>query len=241
MRIAFFGGSFDPPHRGHMAIAHEAIERLSLDRVLVAPAGAQPLKSGAHLSSFEDRLAMVRLAVQGDPRLAASAVDGPRPDGRPNYTLETLMELRRTLAGGDALFCLLGADAFFSLRQWHRSSELLLFCDFIVAGRPGFSLKEISPALPDGVEASDWLTQPRYIRAELAGTTGPGEERTGVAGKRSTLYLLPGIHEDVSATEIRAELAGGSASQTVLAPQVAAYIHAHGLYGLRASPEAPAR
>lgn len=220
MRIAFYGGSFDPPHRGHIAIAREAISRLGLDRVLFAPVAAQPLKGDGRLSSFEDRLAMVRLAVQDDPGLVPSSADAPRPDGRPNYTLDTLIELRRTLATGDDLFCLVGSDAFFSLRQWHRAAELVLFCDFIVASRPGFPLETIASALPEEVHAGNWRKEPESVSTELLGPRG----------QRSKLYLLPGLTEDVSASEIRAALAEGGSSQTVLAPRVAEYIRAHGLY-----------
>ena len=151
MRIAFFGGTFDPPHRGHLAIARAAGARLSLDQVLVAPVATQPLKGGSAHSSFADRLAMVRLAVANDPCLVASDLDAPRPDGKPNYTIDTLRRLRRQLQPDDELFFLLGADSFLTLKLWHRSSELLLSCNFIVAGRPGFSLEQINAALPRGV------------------------------------------------------------------------------------------
>ena len=97
MRIAFFGGTFDPPHCGHIAIARAAITRLALDQVLVAPVGTQPLKSGVPSSSFEDRLAMVQLAVAGEPGLTASNVDAPLPGGQPNYTFDTLQRLRSQL------------------------------------------------------------------------------------------------------------------------------------------------
>ena len=90
MRIAFFGGSFDPPHRGHVAIARAAIERLALDKVWMAPVGAQPLKPDGFSTSFADRLAMVELAVAGEPGIVASAIDAPRSDGRPNYTFDVL-------------------------------------------------------------------------------------------------------------------------------------------------------
>jgi nicotinate-nucleotide adenylyltransferase len=220
MRIAFFGGTFDPPHRGHIAAAHAAMERLKLDRVLLAPVAAQPLKgNGAH-ASFQDRLAMVRLAVQGDPRLLASSVDSPRPGGKPNYTLDTLMELRRSLSPDDQLFCLLGADALLSLKRWHRAAELLLFCDFIVASRPGFSLDRISEALPEGVQQSACCHAREFIRIDLEGK----------GGGHSALYLIPDLEEDISATEVRAALAEGAEAQTVLAPEVARYIRTHHLY-----------
>ena len=224
MRIAFFGGTFDPPHRGHIAIARAAIVRLRLDLVLVAPVATQPLKVGSSHSTFADRLAMVRLAVADEPGLAASDLDAPLEDGRPNYTFDTLQRLRQQLAPADELFFLLGADSFLTLKRWHRCTELLLLCDFIVAGRPGFSLEEINAALPPGVRTTGQYREPASTRFAVSGPDG----------QTANLFLLPDLDQDVSATEIRAELAEGEEPQTVLAPAVARYIDAHRLY----APEA---
>jgi nicotinate-nucleotide adenylyltransferase len=223
MRIGFFGGTFDPPHRGHIAIARAARTRLALDQVLVAPVGTQPLK-GAH-SSFEDRLAMVRLAVAGEPGMVASSVDAPLPGGQPNYTYATLQRVQSHLQPSDQLFFLLGADSFLTLKRWHQCAELLLSCDFIVAGRPGFSLRQFNDALPDGVANTGEYREREFTRFTLAGSSG----------RQSTLFLLPDLDQDISATEIRAALAGGSAQQTVLAPAVAEYIRTHALYRPEAS------
>ena len=220
MRIAFFGGTFDPPHRGHIAVARAAITRLSLDQVLVAPVATQPLKRGAAQSSFTDRLAMVQLAVANQPGLVASSLDAPLPDGLPNYTFETLKRLRSQLQPADELFCLLGADSFLTLKRWHQCAELLLFCDFIVAGRPGFSLQQVNAALPAGVVNAGEHREPAFTRFTLAGP----------AGQTADLFLLPDLDKDISATEIRAALAEGLEPQTVLAPVVARYIRDHGLY-----------
>jgi nicotinate-nucleotide adenylyltransferase len=220
MRIAFFGGTFDPPHRGHIAIARAAITRLALDQVLVAPVATQPLKGGSGHSSFEDRLAMVRLAVAGEPGLVASDVDAPLPGARPNYTIDTLRRLRKHLQPTDELFFLLGADSFLTLRRWHNCTELLLFCNFIVAGRPGFSLEQFNAALPKGVRNTDEARAAGFTRFTLAGPLGQSTE----------LFLLPDLDQDISATEIRAALAEGSELETVLAPSVAEYIRSHGLY-----------
>ena len=94
-RIAFFGGSFDPPHLGHLAVARAAREALGLDTVLFAPVGAQPLKPVGSTASFEDRVAMTELAIAGEPGFAISLADAPKPSGAPNYTLETLQKLAR--------------------------------------------------------------------------------------------------------------------------------------------------
>jgi nicotinate-nucleotide adenylyltransferase len=220
MRIAFFGGTFDPPHRGHIAIARAAIRRLALDQVLVAPVATQPLKGGSGHSSFEDRLAMVQLAVAGEPGLVASDVDAPLSGGRPNYTFDTLQRLRKHLQPTDELFFLLGADSFLTLRRWHQCAKLLLFCNFIVAGRPGFSLEQINAALPKGVQNTGEAREAGFTRFTLAGPSGQSAE----------LFLLPDLDQDISATEIRAALAEGSELQTVLAPAVAEYIRTHALY-----------
>jgi nicotinate-nucleotide adenylyltransferase len=220
MRIAFFGGTFDPPHRGHIAIARAAITRLALDQVLVAPVATQPLKGGSGHSSFEDRLAMVRLAVAGEPGLVASDVDAPLPGSRPNYTIDTLRRLRKHLQPTDELFFLLGADSFLTLRRWHNCTELLLFCNFIVAGRPGFSLEQFNAALPKGVQNTGEARAAGFTRFTLAGPSGQSTE----------LFLLADLDQDISATEIRAALAEGSELETVLAPSVAEYIRSHGLY-----------
>jgi nicotinate-nucleotide adenylyltransferase len=158
--------------------------------------------------------------VAGEPGLVASDVDAPLPGGRPNYTFDTLQRLRNHLQPTDELFFLLGADSFLTLRRWHHCAELLLFCDFIVAGRPGFSLEQINAALPKGVQNTGEARQPGFTSFTLAGRSG----------QKAKLFLLPDLDQDISATEIRAALAEGSEQQTLLAPAVADYIRSHGLY-----------
>ena len=112
-RIAFFGGSFDPPHLGHLAVARAARAALGLDAVLFAPVGAQPLKPGGSTASYADRLAMTRLAIAGERGFSVSLADAPKLSGAPNFTLETLLGLRAELPPDGSLFCLMGADSFF--------------------------------------------------------------------------------------------------------------------------------
>ena len=143
MRIALFGGTFDPPHRGHLAIARAAVNAFQLDSVLFAPVGRQPLKLDGGSSSFADRLAMTTLACAEDKRFQASSIDAPRPDGLPNYTVDTLAELRKTMPGAE-LFNLVGADSFLNLPQWREPRRLLELAEWIVVSRPGFSLGDLS-------------------------------------------------------------------------------------------------
>ena len=227
MRIAFFGGSFDPPHRGHVALARLAIDRLHLDRVLVAPVGRQPLKQDATSASFEDRMDMTRLAFAEESLVEISRSDVPRPDGRPNYTIDAVLSLKSGLKDQDSLFCLMGADSWLTIGKWHRASKLLMACDFIAGARPGFDLDQIPRALPAGIHiAGEQSDMPGCLLSLL----------TDPAGARSRLYLLPDLAEDVSATEVRAALIhhakGHTDPNAVLSPGVANYIRKHRLYGI---------
>lgn len=221
MRIGFFGGSFDPPHRGHVALARLAVERLALDRVLLAPVGVQPLKRDRPQADYGDRVAMTRLAIEGQAGFEVSLIDAPRADHRPNYTVDTIRALRAALASDDHLFCLLGADSFLSIGKWYRAADLLLACDFAVAARPGFDLRRVTAALPASISVGSCdPPQPDQLVLCLHGSSR-GESR---------LYLLPELDELVSASTIRSELERGANPRQLLGPAVADYIRTHGLY-----------
>ena len=232
MRIALFGGSFDPPHSGHLGIAMAAVERLHLDRVLMAPVGRQPLKRDQVQSPFEDRMVMVQLACAGHSPIAASAIDAPRVDGRYNYTCDTLQHLRETLPAGDELFCLVGADSLQTLRSWHRAAEALMLAEWIVAARPGFTLDALEALIPGGVHAGAPGRGEGWLRVPLSSTAPETvASQTGDARQRA-LWLLPDLHYEVSATELRSALADHSAGipQRILDPRVAEYAREHHLY-----------
>jgi nicotinate-nucleotide adenylyltransferase len=160
MRVALFGGSFDPPHYGHIAIATAAADVFDLDQVLFAPVGRQPLKAEGAPTSFADRLAMVELACRADPRFAVSDLDAPRSDGSPNYTVETLATLQESMPDA-RLFNLVGADSFLNLRRWRESERLLDLAEWIVVSRPGFPLANLSAL---------GLTPPQRSRVHLLQT-----------------------------------------------------------------------
>jgi nicotinate-nucleotide adenylyltransferase len=233
MRIALFGGSFDPPHSGHIGIAVTAAERFDLDRVLMAPVGRQPLKRDQAQSPYEDRLVMVQLACAAHPPLVASAIDAPRMDGRYNYTYDTLLRLRETLPASDELFCLVGADSLQTLRHWHRAAEALMLAQWIVAARPGFTLEALETLLPAGTHAdADHPRQGKgWLRLSLAGPD-PAAASPSASAEQGTLWLLPDLNYEVSATDLRAALADNSAGipQRVLDPRVVEYANEHGLY-----------
>lgn len=143
MRVALFGGSFDPPHRGHVAIANAAADAFEVDKVLFAPTGHQPLKPEGASASFEDRMAMVELVCAEDVRFEASTLDSPRADGLPNYTVETLSRLSEMMPEAK-LFNLVGADSFLDLPRWHLPERLLELAEWIVVSRPGFPIGSLA-------------------------------------------------------------------------------------------------
>jgi len=230
-RIAFFGGSFDPPHFGHLAVARSARDAIGLDAVLFAPVGAQPLKPQGSTAGFEDRVTMTRLAIADERGFAISRADAPTPTGAPNYTLDTLLRLRAQLPEGGALFCLIGADSFLGLKRWHRAAEILIAAPLIVASRPNESLDDLAAALPDGIAIE--------AAPDLLGELPPQPRRSFVrvlayrvqnsAGIVAPFYLLPELQVEASATGFR-EHAGPKFAESLLPGAVAEYIHVHGLY-----------
>jgi nicotinate-nucleotide adenylyltransferase len=242
-RIVFFGGSFDPPHLGHLAVARAARAALGLDTVLFAPVGAQPLKPVGSTAGFEDRVAMTRLAIAGEPGFEISLADAPKPSGAPNYTLETLENLRKELPPGCTLYCLMGADSFVGLERWHRASEIPFVAPLIVASRPGQPLEDLKALLPPGLTmepatASD-MAGVNVDRSDVAVRCYSLLSKTGNwAGQRTPFYLLPGLDVEISASRIReqaraqAQDAEGShaAGHELLPDAVSDYMRSRGLY-----------
>lgn len=133
-RIGVFGGTFDPPHVGHLVAALEAQDILALDRMLLVVAHAPWQKAGQPMASAEDRLALVEAAVEGVAGLEASRLEIDRRG--PSYTVDTLVELRRRHPGAE-LFLVLGADAAAGLTTWARWERVPELANLVVIGRPG--------------------------------------------------------------------------------------------------------
>jgi nicotinate-nucleotide adenylyltransferase len=229
MKVAFFGGSFDPPHPTHRRVALAAQALLGLDEVWFAPAGRQPLKQHEPPpASFADRVAMLRLALAGHSRLTVSLADAPRAE--PNYSVDTLARLRPTLPPGAQLFFLGGADTFLSLPHWRSPASLLrmgeLLDGWILAARPGFPLQQLAEALPAGFTFASPLPAPFAprdpVRLHTIEVCTPGLPPL-------PLHLLTGMEEPTAATTIRTHIAEGR-DEVPLDPDVLAYIRAHGLY-----------
>ncbi|HYP15420.1 MAG TPA: nicotinate-nucleotide adenylyltransferase [Bryobacteraceae bacterium] len=145
MRIGLFGGTFDPIHRAHIAVAAAARERFGLDYVLLVPAGNPPHKNHQITASYAHRLCMVQLACAAHEGLIASDLESGA--GR-SYSINTIERLRLTLAEDDELFFVIGADAFADLHTWYRWREVARLVEFIVVTRPGHRYET-----PEGVRA----------------------------------------------------------------------------------------
>lgn len=136
-RIGVLGGTFDPPHYGHLAIAEEARVRLNLERVLFVPAREPPHKPGRPISPVEDRLAMVQAAIADNPAFTLSRVDVDRPG--PSYTVDTMALLQAQLGSDAQLYLIIGMDSLRDLPTWHQPARLLDLCHIVAVSRPGYS------------------------------------------------------------------------------------------------------
>ena len=134
MRIAIFGGTFDPIHEAHLAVARTAADRFQLDRVAFVPAARPPHKGLATHASYEDRVRMAELACFSEPRFQVSRLEEGTDR---SYSIDTISKMRATLAATDELFFIIGADAFAEIRTWHRWREVAAAVTFLVVSRPG--------------------------------------------------------------------------------------------------------
>jgi nicotinate-nucleotide adenylyltransferase len=219
MRIALFGGTFDPVHLGHLAVAGVAADRFKLDRVFFVPADIPPHKQKRKLTDFQHRFAMLALATAEDKRFVPSLLDAHT--GQPNYSVETVRRLKSTLGKSDKPYFLIGMDAFREIQTWRKPVELLRECDFIVAARPGHSLGDVARSLPPALRPAEATL--RALGKQQSGTiTIPG----------ATIHLLGELRERVSSTQIRATAHRSIKQLSRYVPQlVAEYIKKEHLYG----------
>lgn len=173
-RIGIYGGSFDPIHIGHLAIAEDARCALDLAQVLFIPAARQPLKTDAQGATPAQRLEMTWLACATNPHFVASDIELRRPP--PSYTVDTLVALRANLGSDSDLVFMLGADAACDLPRWHRAAEIPGLAHLAIIGRPGYDLDlaALVSALPSLAGRYTLIDGPRLdvsssdLRARLA-------------------------------------------------------------------------
>ena len=211
-RIGIFGGTFDPVHRGHLAVARAALRRLKLDRLYFIPAGVPPHKQRRPLAAFRHRFAMLRLATAGQPRFAVSKLEALGV----HYSIDTVRRMKRSLKKGDRLFFLIGIDAFHDIATWRQAEALVRECEFLVSVRPGWSLRDVSLTLPPSLRRSAGC-YPRRGRGAL--------QVDGVV-----IHLLRGVRAPVSATQVRAAARRGRPLTSFVPAPVARYIKKARLY-----------
>lgn len=180
-RLGVLGGSFDPPHLAHLAIASEAFHELHLERVLFVPAAAPPHKDGGARTSAAIRLELTSLAIDDDLCFTASSVEIERDLV---YTTDTLRALGRRYAGHDLVF-IMGSDSLLQLETWHEPDELLSLCTLAVAPRPG------DPPAAVAAAAKRWGAG-RVVQLDVpALDLSSSEIRGRVARRRPIRYLVP--------------------------------------------------
>ena len=138
MRVGVFGGTFDPIHLGHLAVARSIQATLELDKIVFVPAGQPWMKASTPVSPVKDRVEMVRLAVARHKAFELSTIEADRPG--PSYAVDTMDMLRRQLGTRSALFFLLGSDALMDIAKWKDPQRLIQLCQLVAFARPGCRL-----------------------------------------------------------------------------------------------------
>lgn len=232
MNIGLFGGTFDPIHRGHIALARAAREHCKLSRILFVPANVPPHKQQQPLSDFAHRYAMIALATAQEKDFLPSLLEAPEPTDskserprktpapKPNYTIDTVLRIKQSFKKADRLFLLIGIDAFKDIAKWHQPEVLFRECEFLVASRPGFSLADIANALPASLRPRQAMTHP--FRRQAA--------RGDLVLSGVTIHLLDDVYQPISSTAIRKAGAAGKSLARFVDPAVGDYIKKMGLY-----------
>ena len=202
-RIGILGGTFDPIHNGHLAIADAARGCLGLDRVIFIPAGRPWLKARSlgQVTDAEHRMAMVRLAIEGCPHFEASSMEVERPGL--TYTVDTLAELKARDSGSSGrteMYLILGMDSMRELRRWHEPERLFEMCVVVAVSRP-----DTDDITPSSFEHDFPAAADRF-------------------------RLLRGPMLDISATDVRNRVAEGRPIDGRVPASVERYIREHGLY-----------
>ena len=233
MNIGLFGGTFDPIHNGHLALATAAQKRCYLSRILFVPTNVPPHKSSQPVASYFHRYPMTALATQGEkafvPSLLEAAGEFVLYDKKgakgsvasaPNYTIDTIRKLKQSFKKIDRLFLLIGIDAFKDIAKWREAESLFQECEFIIASRPGYSLADVAASLPEKLRPRAEATKPFAKQPAKGDLVLPGV----------TLHLLDDVNQKISATEIREAVRAKRPIKKFVPESVEEYIRKEGLY-----------
>jgi nicotinate-nucleotide adenylyltransferase len=204
-KIALFGGTFDPIHLGHTAVAAAAAEHIGAEKIVFIPAKRSPLKDSFPEAGDGDRLAMIALAIADNEKFQLNDYELRKPE--PSYTLETVRRFQADYGGKALIYWLIGADSIYELSLWYGIVELIDECNLCVMFRAGCKPPDFAKFKDVWGAARVEKLQRNVIRTPLI---------------------------DISSTEIRNRLAAGRDVTDMLAPQVADYIRKHGLYRSKA-------
>jgi nicotinate-nucleotide adenylyltransferase len=216
-RIAVYGGTFDPVHYGHLAVAKSVVELFEIDQLLFVPARHAPHKIEREVTEPLHRYAMLAIATQDDPLLLVSTAELETPER--SYTVETLSYFKTRFAESVELFFIMGSDSWAEITTWREWRMLLRLTNQIVVTRPGYELKR-DPDIETGtvVDVRGWDAD--MIERAVGDASGP------------RVYISDAVLVDVSATDIRATARAGQREklQTMVPPGVAEYIIKYELY-----------
>jgi len=228
MNIGLFGGTFDPIHRGHIALSRAAEEKFGLRQIHFVPANVPPHKQRQPLTPYLHRFTMLSLATTENKNWIPSLLEAPeglngeapKKMAGPNYSIDTVRKLKISLKSSDRLFFLIGIDAFLQIQTWHEPLALFSECAFIVASRPGHSLADVANALPETLRPKSAATEPFKKHPAKGDLVLPGV----------TIHLLDGLQHAISATAIREAVKAGKPLGKLVDPAVADYIKKQNLY-----------
>ncbi len=215
--VALFGGTFDPLHSGHIAVAQAAQRRFHLDAIYFVPSSRPPHKSKPALTPFIHRFAMVALACSGHAAFIPSLAEAPVDDSASHifYTIDTVRRFRREHPE-DRLYFIVGADQFLEIPTWRQYESLLDACDFIIASRPGFRLDALRLVIPPE----------KFGRVTGAATGDPHK----IVLRKSEVHLLTTVSSHISSTEVRHRLAKHQSIHGLVPASVEEYILGQALY-----------
>lgn len=218
LRLGLLGGSFNPVHNGHLAIARRTLEVLELDQILFIPTSQPPHKPNSSLAPAQDRYEMVRLAIASEPSFASSDAEIRRP-GK-SYSIDTVRLLQQQYGAQTQLFFLIGIDAFLDFPTWRDPLALLELCTFVVLSRPGLSFESLSTV----------ALLPPIPQSSLADLDAGRISQLDVPLKKEHLTLLQLPPSAVSASDVRARIRRRLPAANLLPPLVESYILQHHLY-----------